>query len=95
VTDRIEHADSGLDGSYERLRAAVLGAAPDGFRLGHGVLATRGVVAWMQTVTAVSSPAAQAAGGERSRPPAGEVVALPNAQQLVGVLAQMTLAIAA
>ena len=94
MTDRIEHADSGLDGSYERLRAAVLGGAPGGFRLGHGVLATRGVVAWMQTVTAVSSPAAQAA-GERSHPPAGEVAALPNAQQLVGVLAQMTLAIAA
>ena len=94
MTDRIERTDAGLDGSYERLRAAVLGGAPDGFRLGHGVLATRGVVAWMQTVTAVSSPAAQAA-GERSHPRAGEVVALPNAQQLVGVLAQMTLAIAA
>jgi hypothetical protein len=94
VTDRIERADAGLDGSYERLRAAVLGGAPGGFRLGHGVLATRGVVAWMATVTAVSSPAAQGA-GERSHPPAGEVVALPNAQQLVGVLAQMTLAIAA
>ena len=94
MTDRIQHADAGLDASYERLRAAVLGGAPDGLRLGHGVLAMRGVVAWMQSVTAVSSPAAQAA-GERSHPPAGEVVALPNAQELVGVLAQMTLAIAA
>ena len=94
MTDRPGHTGAQLDGSYERLRAAVLSGAPDGFRLGHGVLATRGVVAWMQTVTAVSSPAARAA-GERSHAPAGEVMALPNAQQLVGVLAQMTLAIAA
>jgi hypothetical protein len=94
VTDRTERAGAELDGSYERMRAAVLSGAPDGFRLGHGVLATRGVVAWMQTVTAVSPPAAQAA-RERSHPLAGEVTALPNAQQLVGMLAQMTLAIAA
>lgn len=94
MTDRIERADAGLDAGYEQLRAAVLGGAPGSFRLGHGVLTMRGVVAWMQTVTAVSSPAAQAA-GERSQPPAGEVVTLPNAEELVGVLAQMTLAIAA
>jgi hypothetical protein len=93
VTERIEHAGE-PDASYERLRAAVLGGAPDGFRLGHGVLATRGVVAWMETVTSVGSPAARTA-GERHHPLAGEVVALPNAQQLVGVLAQMTLAHAA
>jgi hypothetical protein len=94
VTERIEHAGAEIDAGYERLRAAVLGGAPDGFRLGHGVLATRGVVAWMQTVTTVGSPAAPSA-GERDHPPAGEVVALPNAEQLVGVLAQMTLAHAA
>jgi hypothetical protein len=94
VTDRTERAGAELDGSYERLRGVALSGAPDGFRLGHGVLATRGVVAWMQTVTAVSPPADHAA-GERSHPPAGEVKALPNARQLVGVLAQMTLAIAA
>ena len=94
MTDRIQHADAGLDASYEQLRAAVLGGAPGGLRLGHGVLAMRGVVAWMQSVTAVSSPATHAA-AERDHPPAGEVVALPNAQQLVGVLAQMTLALAA
>jgi hypothetical protein len=70
VTERIEHAGAEIDASYERLRAAVLGGAPDGFRLGHGVLATRGVVAWMQTVTAVSSPAAQQPASAITRRPA-------------------------
>ena len=82
-----------LAADYERLRAAVLGGQPDGFRLGHGVLAARGLVAWMQTVTSVCSPAPAA--GEGSHPPAGEVLSLPGAEELVAVLAQMTLAHAA
>jgi hypothetical protein len=64
----------------------VLGAAPDGFRLGHGVLATRGLVAWMHTPSSASGSA---------HPPAGEVVSLPGADQLVAVIAQMALAHAA
>jgi hypothetical protein len=43
-----------LEVGYERLRQAVLGGQPDGFRLGHGVLAARGLVAWMETVTSWS-----------------------------------------
>jgi hypothetical protein len=93
VTDRIEHASAEIDASYERLRATVLDGAPDGFRLGHAVLATRGVVAWIAALSSLPAPAPRAS--ERSHPPAGEVLALPNAEQLVGVLAQMTLAIAA
>jgi hypothetical protein len=46
VAEGIEHGPE-VDASYERLRAAVLGGQPDGFRLGHGVPATRGVVAWI------------------------------------------------
>jgi hypothetical protein len=92
VVEDTEHAGAEIDASYERLRAAVLCGQPDGFRLGHGVLATRGVVAW---IAALSSLAPAPRASERSHPPAGEVVALPNAQQLVGVLAQMTLAHAA
>jgi hypothetical protein len=91
VVEDTEHAGAEIDASYERLRAAVLCGQPDGFRLGHGVLATRGVVAWIAALSSLPAPRA----GERSHPPAGEVVALPNAQQLVGVLAQMTLAHAA
>ena len=93
MVEGIEHGGAEVDANYERLRAAVFGGQPDGFRLGHGVLATRGVVAWLGAVSALRAPAPSAS--ERSHPPAGEVVALPNAQQLVGVLAQMTLAHAA
>ena len=90
-----------LRAGYERLRAAVLSARPEGFRLGHGVLLTRGMLAWMGAVgsLAASTPGDEAreggaaAGGapladERS---ADEVVPLPGADQLVAVLAQMTL----
>jgi hypothetical protein len=93
VTDGTEHAGAKVNASYERLRAAVLGGQPDGFRLGHGVLATRGVVAWMGALSSLRAPAPSVS--ERSQPPAGEVVALPNAEKLVAVLAQMTLALAA
>jgi hypothetical protein len=70
----------------------VLGARPDGFRFGHGVLATRGLVAWMHTASSLAAPAS--ASGS-ARPPAGEVVLLPGADQLVAVIAQMALAHAA
>ena len=92
MLERIDHAGAELDASYERLRAAVLGGAPDGFRLGHGVLATRGMVAW---IAALSSLTSLPSASDRDDPPVSEMVALPNAQQLVGVLAQMTLALAA
>ena len=78
---------------YERLRAAVLGAQPDGFRLGHGVLATRGLVAWMHAASSIAAPPPNASGS--AHPPAGEVVSLPGADQLVAVIAQMALAHAA
>jgi len=93
VAKDTEHAGAEIDASYERLRAAVLCGEPDGFRLGHGVLATRGVLAWIAALSSLPAPAPRAS--ERSHPPAGEVVALTNAQQLVGVLTQMTLAHAA
>jgi len=88
-----QHDVCGLQAGYERLRAAVLGAALDGFRLGHGVLATRGLVAWIQAAGSVATPPPTASGG--SHPPAGEVVSLPGADQLVAMIAQMALAHAA
>lgn len=94
MVESIEPGGAEIDASYERLRAAVLGGQPDGFRLGHGVLATRGVVAWIGAVSSLRAPTPSDA-GERSHPPAGEVVALPDAEKLVAVLAQMTLAHAA
>lgn len=88
-----QHEVCGLQAGYERLRAAVLGAAPDGFRLGHGVLATRGLVAWIQAAgsLAASPPSTSVS----AHPPAGEVVPLPGADQIVAVIAQMALAHAA
>lgn len=42
---------------YERLRAQVLAAQPDGWRLGWGVLACRGMAAWITAWTTVSDAA--------------------------------------
>jgi hypothetical protein len=71
----------------------VLGARPDGFRLGHGVLATRGLVAWMHTASSIAATPPRASGS--SHPSADEAVSLPGADQLVAVIAQMALAHAA
>jgi hypothetical protein len=93
-----------LRAGYERLRAAVLSGRPDGFRLGHGVLAARGMVAWMATLAALETPAARPGTPARPAgsppaasppPPADGLVSLPGADQVVAVLAQMALAHAA
>ena len=80
---------SALKAGYERLRAAVLSGGAGGWRLGHGVLCARGMVAWMSTV-GDAAPAASAAAG-------GGVTPLPasDADQVVAVLAQMVLPLAA
>jgi hypothetical protein len=91
-----------LRAGYERLRAAVLSERPEGFRLGHGVLLTRGMLAWMQAFGSLAPPTPGGEGPERgvaaggaSQPgcdaPAVGVVPLPGADQLVAVLAQMAL----
>jgi hypothetical protein len=89
---------------YERLREAVLAERPDGFRLGHGVLVTRGMRAWMTAFGALahSAPEAGAPGVSLAASNPGEnncasVVAapLPGADRFVAVLAQMALAHAA
>lgn len=79
-----------LRAGYERLREAVLSGRPEGFRLGHGVLATRGTVAW---IAAAAVPSA----GETPEPLPGasSAAAPPGAGEIVAVLAQMALAHAA
>jgi hypothetical protein len=80
---------------YERLREAVLAGRPDGWRLGHGVLATRGTVAWIAAVGELA-PASQPAPGRSESPPAGETAASPpGASEIVAVLSQMAFALAA
>jgi hypothetical protein len=70
---------------YERLREAVLSGCPDGFSLGHGVLVTRGTVAWITAVTEVTGVPV----------PVRSASCLPAAGEIVAVLAQMAFAIAA
>jgi hypothetical protein len=80
---------------YEGLREAVLSGRPDGWRLGHGVLATRGKVAWIAALTAVAPAPQLAAGRSESRPVASTAASLPGAGEIVAVLSQMAFALAA
>ena len=92
-----------LRAGYERLREAVLSGGAGGWRLGHGVLSARGMAAWMSAVGELAPPApATAAAGqappslpEGCQPPAGRPVSLPKGDQVVQVLAQMVLPLAA
>ena len=83
-----------LRAGYERLREAVLSGRPDGWRLGHGVLATRGTVAWIAAAAEVA-PSPPAAGETAEPPPASSAATPPGAGEIVAVLAQMALAHAA
>lgn len=80
---------------YERLREAVLSGRADGWRLGHGVLATRGTVAWIAAFTEVAPAAQPGVGRSGSQPVALTAASLPGAGEIVAVLSQMAFAIAA
>jgi hypothetical protein len=84
-----------LRAGYERLREAVLSGRPDGWRLGHGVLATRGTVAWIAAFAAVAPGTQSGAEVRESRPVTSTASSLPGAGEIVAVLSQMALAIAA
>ena len=75
---------------YEQLRARVLAGHPDGWRLGHALLARRGVAGWIAEQTGGPVP-----GGPAAR--AGGAVPVPTADcaEIVAVLAAMALAHAA
>jgi hypothetical protein len=89
-----EPRDAGaLRAGYERLRAAVLSGSASGWRLGHGVLSARGMVGWMSAAGSLAPPAP--AGTPNAKP--APVTPLPahDADQVVAVLAQMVLPLAA
>ena len=98
-------ADAGaLSAGYERLRAAVLADGAGGWRLGHGVLCARGMAGWMSAFGELAPPAPGGTGtagpvppssSEGREAPTGRPVPLPGTDQVVAVLAQMTLALAA
>ena len=92
-----------LAASYERLRAAVLAGGAGGSQLGHGVLSARGMTAWMTAVDALGPPVGATAGAAVGAgvswaagcEPAGRPVAVPAADEVVAVLTQMVLPLAA
>jgi hypothetical protein len=99
-------SDAGaLSAGYERLRAAVLSGAAGGWRLGHGVLYARGMAGWMSAFGELAPPAPGGTGDAGPAPPSSSdgrgvpteraVSELPGSDQVVAVLAQMTLALAA
>jgi hypothetical protein len=85
--------------AYEQLRQAVLSGDAGGWRLGHGVLVTRGMAAWMAAWTAPEdAPVCETAAPVLSldpfsipRPPQAPSSRL-GANPIVTVLAQMALA---
>ncbi len=89
----------GLVAGYELLRAAALVGNPEGWRLGRGLLASRGKATWMAAWTALVPVDA---GTTATNPPAFTLPApspqhpspssVPRAGQIVAVIAQMALA---
>ncbi|MGH9187331.1 MAG: hypothetical protein ACRD0U_16190 [Acidimicrobiales bacterium] len=108
MADPVAVAPSGGDGAalsagYEALRAAVLSGRPEGWHHGHGVLAREGMAAWMAawaalapplaagtTASALSNPSTPTTSSSHPTTPA--LSSLPNAGEIVDVLAQMALA---
>jgi hypothetical protein len=94
-----------LSAGYERLREAVLSGGAGGWRLGHGVLSARGMTAWISTVGELAPPASGTTGAAdvasrfasagREAPSAETTVSLPGVDQVVAVLTQMVLPLAA
>ncbi len=98
-------ADAGARGAgYERLRATVLAGGAGGWRPGHGVLSARGMTAWMSAFGEPDSPdlatagaeiGAVASSSEGCEQRVGVPAVLPAADQVVAVLTQMVLPLAA
>jgi hypothetical protein len=92
-----------LQDGYERLRATVLSGGAGGWRLGHGVLSASGMAAWMSAFGELAPPVVGTAGpampsrSESRDAPTGRrpVSSLPAADQVVAVLTQMVLPLAA
>lgn len=94
----------GLVASYEALRAAVVSGQGEAWRHGHGVLAARGLAAWMAAWAALApAPAAGTPAPQPSdlptpspscpdHPAPPTLSSLRHAGEIVAVLSQMALA---
>jgi hypothetical protein len=83
--------DAALAERYEQLRAAALGGGADCWRLGLGVLAGKGVAAWLHAWTSCPSPAPVREPSTPTRAPRPAPFGAEGAE-LVRVLAAMALA---
>jgi hypothetical protein len=81
--------DAALGERYEQLRAAALHGRADGWRLGLGVLAGKGLAAWIRAWTTCAPAAAATAAPS---PASGAAPSGPEGAELVRVLAAMALA---
>lgn len=79
--------DLQLECRYETLRADVVAGNGHGWRWGRAVLQRRGMAAWIRAWTDLPDPVAMPA------PPHPAVIVTPGSEQLVAVLAAMTLAV--
>jgi len=89
---------------YEAMRDAVLGGRAEGWRHGYGVLAGRGMAAWMATWASLApapaagtpapGPSISPSTPSTSTPSTGPTTlsSLRNAAEIVTIVAQMTLA---
>ncbi|MER6076190.1 hypothetical protein ABT187_47170 [Streptomyces sp. NPDC001817] len=83
---RVDKVPAARAARYEELRTAIAGGTGEGWRLGRGVLAAKGMAAWATAWQSLPEPAARLAPGHR--PPG-----LPSdSDELVRVLAAMALA---
>ena len=100
--DRDDSDPEALVTSYEALREIVLGEQPCGWRLGHGVFASRGMAAWVAAWTTVAfaaeagatalDPSIHCIPAPPNNTSATAPSSLPGTQEIVTVLAQMALA---
>jgi hypothetical protein len=90
--DEVRPDPAMLRAGYEQLRERVLAGRADGWRLGHALLARRGMAGWIaaQSTVAATQPSS-------SSPSAQRTAARPAADcgQIVAVLSEMALAHAA
>ena len=91
---------SSVSAGYECLRERVLSGQTDSWRLGHGVLASRGMAAWMaawpnstpqSSAPAAATPSVQSLSSTGFPSTAG-LSSLPAVEKIVAVLTEMALA---
>ena len=80
---------------YEQLRARVLAGRPDGWRLGHAVLARHGMAGWIAARAAVAWADRTGPTPIRPHQPARAPAPAADCGRIVAVLSQMALAHAA